>query len=497
MKELMGFTYEDNSHDILSEQLFDKNRRKYRKNKRKSKKSKKNVETISISQGNWDKKMSGPLLTDFKTKFPVAFNVGEDRLAIIAGASSKFIVKQPNLDIPDPNIKITGDTGYTVEDFIIGDGVEFYADNMVSPRFEDDEVKIIFNSIVSQFEDYINNGGIEKLTNITIQGQADAANPTWDVPTGYSQLDHKYGGIKKKSQDKYTDEELDEMNTFLAKERAFNFKMALINAVKEKTGEKIEIKELPPINHRGKSGKRGSKYRSIFLKTNAPIHRIVTDDPIKQKKYQEYLKKKEKQEKLKISGFYPADVGVNVNGKYSYYAGVETNSTTQGEEKIVNFYVENVPSVNGKYIETKVFVSIDVVEKLNFGTPTSTQIIKNATLSNNLQELTMDGGRGSVKMYRSNQISNGYNDALNMLNTTDFMDPYINIDLNFGTTWNFTAPFNYVTNESKKINGKTYLRLGALWFVYSDQFGLDYSKLIKGEHNKRSGNTEIQQDIQY
>ena len=65
-----------------------------------------------------------------------------------------------------------------------------------------------------------------------------------------------------------TRDELDEMNTFLAKERAFNFKMALINSVKEKTGEKIEIKELTPINHRGQEGKRGGKYRSMILKSN-------------------------------------------------------------------------------------------------------------------------------------------------------------------------------------------------------------------------------------
>ena len=86
MRELMGFTYKDNSHDILSEQLFSKDRRRYRKNKRKSKKSKKNVTTISITQGNWNEKWSGSLLTNFMTQFPVAYNVGPNQLAIVAGS---------------------------------------------------------------------------------------------------------------------------------------------------------------------------------------------------------------------------------------------------------------------------------------------------------------------------------------------------------------------------------------------------------------------------
>ena len=500
MRELMGFTYKDNSHDILSEQLFSKDRRRYRKNKRKSKKSKKNVTTISITQGNWNEKWSGSLLTNFMTQFPVAYNVGPNQLAIVAGSSDRLAVKQPKLDIPDPNIKISADTGFTVDDFEIGNSVEFYPDNIVTPNWDDEGVKEVFNDIVTQFVDYIDNGGLDKLTNITIQGQADKANPTWDIPSGYSKLDHKYGGIKKKKQSEYTDDELDEMNTFLAKERAFNFKMALINAVKEKTGEKIEIKELTPINHRGQEGKRGGKYRSMILKSNAPLHRVVTDDPIKLKKWQDYLKKKKHQEEELASGFYPADVAVNINGKFNYYPGVEINSTTQGEEKIVNFYVDKSPSVNGNYIESKVFVSIDVVEKLNFGKPNSGKILKNCTMTPTT--LTVDGGRGDVKMYRSKFISDANNDAFNFLNSYDKMDPYIKLSSKMGETWIFDAPFNYVTNESKKINGKIYLRLRALWFVYSNQFGMDYKYLLKGEQIRfgsktklGAGSGEIQDDM--
>ena len=52
-----------------------------------------------------------------------------------------------------------------------------------------------FNRIAEQFNNYIKAGGLEKLTNVTMQGSADASPPSWLGPTG-ELIDHNYGGIK-------------------------------------------------------------------------------------------------------------------------------------------------------------------------------------------------------------------------------------------------------------------------------------------------------------
>ena len=198
-----------------------------------------------------------------------------------------------------------------------------------------------------------------------------------DIPSGYNKLDHKYGGIKKKSQSEYTDDELDEMNTFLARERAFNFKMALINAIKKQTGKKIEIKELTPINHRGQDGKRGGKYRSILLKPNAPIHKVIFTDPEKKKEYEEIVRKKKEREEIVKSGLYPSTVAFNLNGEFRYITGVNVYDTTQGKQEIVDVYTNIEPGMGGRYTETKVFVRAELVEKYNFGKSDSDIILKN------------------------------------------------------------------------------------------------------------------------
>ena len=288
MQGLMSFDISQNSHDVLSEQLFDKDRRKFRKAKRKSKKSKGDgTITINSSQANWSGENTGTAyLTQQAKGYPAAYNIGNNKGMLWSMVMNVFDVKPTKFD-PPPYTAYTEDPGYVIDDFNVGEIFDVYSDNMVMPRLENANVLNEFNEIVNQFVRYIKSGGLDKLNNVTIQGQADAANPTWDIPSSYQKLDHIYGGIKKKNQSEYTDDELDQMNTFLAKERAFNFKMSLINAIKEKTGKKIEIKELTPINHRGQEGKRGGKYRSILLKANAPLHKVVLTDPVKKKEYED------------------------------------------------------------------------------------------------------------------------------------------------------------------------------------------------------------------
>ena len=51
-----------------------------------------------------------------------------------------------------------------------------------------------FDEIVENFKKYIESGGIKNLNNITIQGTADSATPNRNAPSGFSKIDHDYGG---------------------------------------------------------------------------------------------------------------------------------------------------------------------------------------------------------------------------------------------------------------------------------------------------------------
>jgi hypothetical protein len=495
MKGLMNFDISQNSHDVLSEQLFDKDRRKFRKAKRKSKKSRGDGNiTINSSQANWGGGNKGNVYLPLEEKgLPAAFNIGEERGMIIGAESSNFIVAKDKFD-PPVYTAYTDDPGYTIDEFNVGEILDVYSDNMVMPRLKNASVLDEFNNIVNQFVEYINAGGLDKLNNVTIQGQADSANPTWDVPSGYNKLDHKYGGIKKKSQSEYTDDELDEMNTFLARERAFNFKMALINAIKEQTGKKIEIKELTPINHRGQDGKRGGKYRSILLKPNAPIHKVIFTDPEKKKEYGEIVRKKKEREEIVKSGLYPAKVAFNVNGKYQFVPAISEDSTTQESKKIVNVYVNIQPGSGNRYKETKVFVRSEIVNELNFGKENSTVLLTNVNCTRD--KMVVNAGRGDITMNIDQGIK-GKSAVVNMLYNT----PGINGETTFFNNASgdrYTAygqPLTYTTNEIKKIDGKTYFRVKNIWFAFatSPTFGRDLplingSKSFSVEENLRNEN---------
>ena len=71
-----------------------------------------------------------------------------------------------------------------------------------------------FRKIVETFKEYINAGGGDKLTNVTIKGSADSGTPTLKVPSGYSKLDHP----SAKPYNGKTDPK--EMNQYLANTRA-------------------------------------------------------------------------------------------------------------------------------------------------------------------------------------------------------------------------------------------------------------------------------------
>lgn len=470
MRELMGFTYKDNSHDILSEQLFSKSkdRRRYRKNKRKSKKSKGDGNiAISSRQADWNEKNTGTAyLTLQAIGYPAAYNIGDDEGMLWSMSTERIDVKPENFDIPTYTSHTKDEPGYTIQEFNVGEFLDFYPDNMVMPRLENQSIFDEFQKIVEQFVRYIDAGGLDKLNNVTIQGQADKANPTWDIPSSYQKLDHKYGGMKKKKQSEYTDDELDQMNTFLAKERAFNFKMALINAIKEETGEKIEIKELTPINHRGQEGKRGGKYRSILLKPNAPIHKVVITDPVKKKEYDDMIKKRKEYENSVKSGLYPTNIYVNINGKLGILPGISVNDTTQKSEQIVDVYTDISPGMGNRYSTKKVYVRAEKVNELNFGKLNSDTILKNMKCTR--QQIVVNAGRGDIimnmdrRMDGKSEIGNAFANNGNVGGHTRFFNAKANDPYTL-----YGQPLTYTTNEIKKINGFTYFRIKNQWFAYA------------------------------
>ena len=146
-----------------------------------------------------------------------------------------------------------------------------YADNMVMPYFNKfPEAEKQFGKIVEAFVKYINAGGGDKLTNVTIKGSADSAAPNERVPSGYNKLDHPggklFGGIPK------TD--LKGRNQWLADNRAKQYANALIKVIKDRTGFDLKIEVLRGDNYYGEgSSKRGQEYRKITLTPNAPTHK--------------------------------------------------------------------------------------------------------------------------------------------------------------------------------------------------------------------------------
>jgi len=136
-----------------------------------------------------------------------------------------------------------------------------YPDNMVKPYFDRyPQAKNDFSKIVDKFKEYIKAGGIENLNNITIQGTADSGTPNRTAPSGFSKIDHDYGGSTNAK----------EMNLYLAEYRAYWYAEALKEAVKEKTGQDIKINVLDGISYLGQDNKRGEEWRTITLTPNAP-----------------------------------------------------------------------------------------------------------------------------------------------------------------------------------------------------------------------------------
>ena len=190
--------------------------------KKKRKKPKK--DKTDRNSPNWKGRDSGRLNFDVmeQERYPLAFNVTEYDLAVRLATDLTSIGRpiEETPPTPPPPVVIPQ---YNIE----GSSLP-YADNMVMPYFDKyPDASVQFEEIVTDFIKYINAGGMDKLTKVTIQGSADSAAPTLKPPSGYSNLDHPsaepYNGK--------TDPK--EMNQYLADMRANQYARALINSIKE------------------------------------------------------------------------------------------------------------------------------------------------------------------------------------------------------------------------------------------------------------------------
>jgi hypothetical protein len=442
-----------------------------RRDVRRSKKMyKKKLEGL-IEESDWLNGNSGSMI--IQSKFPIAYNVGPRRGFLFFAADSNFDIAKG--EGPKYVPAYSGDSipGDTIDDFNVGENFKVYKDNMVQPNLVD-LAKEQFDQIVKEFVDYINNGGFDKLTNVTIQGRADSANPTWDIPAGETSLDHSYGGIKRKSN--YTDDELDQMNLYLARERAKNYKNKLIKEIKTQTGKEITIKELEPISYRGQQNRRGGQWRSILLVANAPTLEVINIDPIKKKEYEDYLKTKEEKDKELSSGLYPVEVGVGVLGDGIWL------ETSKGEQPFALSKTEPYPT--GDFTTTSVFIRQDIIEEYKIpdypNRAISTAKFEFNTESPKLSFIDGNGNTQNFDLYNwdsasteGNSIARGHDngtlgDIVNWLGSSRKI-PGAGGGAYCTQKSATVVPFTVVSDSGRtvKYNGNIYSEVKNIWFAYA------------------------------
>lgn len=141
-----------------------------------------------------------------------------------------------------------------------------YPDNMVKPKFDKyPDAKSAYDEFIKKIVDFLSVANTSKLPTFTIQGTADAARPTLDIPSGYSSLDHSdtppYAGETDPSK----------MNQYLADNRGIELGKIIIQDVLDKTGQDItnKIKYKTGVNYYGQQGKRGSEFRMVTVKPSS------------------------------------------------------------------------------------------------------------------------------------------------------------------------------------------------------------------------------------
>jgi len=412
---------------------------------------------------DWLGKDSGTLYLK-TSRYPNAQNVGENMSYVFVATSEKFDVKKPKLNTPKPTKPL--DTPPTLDPFEINSDYKVFPDNIVNVNFDKFPAsKDQFETIVNSFVKYIKAGGADKLTNVTIQGQADSANPSWSAPKGFDVIDHNYGGVRRPNKkNPQTKEELETMNLYLAKSRAHNYAVSLTDEIEKQTGVKITIKELTPISYLGQGeSKRGAKYRSLILNPNAPKLDVVTPGDIISGEKEKEIFNRQKQYEAKYN---PVDIFVGVGGT--------SKPVYQTEESLgpVALSVE-LPNSNFTNVTKGVYLRTDIIDKLRipeeFG-----NFVSNATVNGRTLSITDELGKINTFEMVNFDNSAEFGNVVSLMNTnSEFMQDFIGVSSRRGGEecdlekykYGTKDPLTTYTSEVITYNEKSYVRLKNYWFA--------------------------------
>jgi hypothetical protein len=473
--ELMGSTYEDGTLKIVqcdgyiamdkTKVEVDKNkdnqndlsRRDIRRNKRANDREiKQNLEGANWLGGN-----SGTLFMG-TSRYPNAYNVGKNIGYIFVGVSEKFDIKKSDSPKDEPTPPLPPIP--TLYPYEVNSDYKVFPDNIVNVDFAKfPNAMEEFNEIVDAFVEYIKAGGADKLTNVTIQGQADSANPTWKAPAGYTTIDHNYGGVRRpKKNNPQTQDELEKMNLYLAEKRAHNYAVLLKEEIKKQTGVDIDIKELDPISYLGQGeSKRGAKYRSLLINPNAP--KLEKIEPGLETEFQQKQKEKFDRKKVYQSKFNPIDIYIGIDGVSKLFSQSEkTLGPIALSAEIPN---SNLTTTNkGVYMRSDYVNYFKIPEK--FG-----DFVSKATVNGSVLTITDEGGKVNKFDMVSFDESGNWGNVVALENVNnEFRDPYMGASRNRGGqdcagAYGTKVPLTTHTDEVISYNGKTYFRLKNYWFA--------------------------------
>jgi hypothetical protein len=232
-------------------------------------------ESQDLQKYNWKGKKKG--LMDLTNPQGVyAFNVGYDgqtytltsaseAIRVVSKGEGKVTTTPPEI-VKEPVLRSLT---------LVGSAFP-YPDNMVKPKFDSfPEAKKVYDSFIQSIVDFLKSANAEKMGILTIQGTADSARPTLDIPKGYSKLDHPgelYDGKKDPN----------EMNQYLADTRASELGKIIVQDVLDKTGVNISknIKYNKGINYYGQQGKRGFEYKNVTVTPSKKSIEITQPDNV-------------------------------------------------------------------------------------------------------------------------------------------------------------------------------------------------------------------------
>jgi hypothetical protein len=180
---------------------------------------------------NWKGKLTGPFNPDLIKGAKPILGIGQKKgergaKALISGSAAKRgsvwgavtppkstppVVAKPQLAPPT----ITPSVDFKGTDFP-------YPDNIITPNWTVAQAaKVLFDGFITNLVDYFKLDATQAKNNfksIAIEGAADIAPATTAIPSGYTQLDHNYGGAKPS-------------NEFLAENRAIKMKEEIVKAL--------------------------------------------------------------------------------------------------------------------------------------------------------------------------------------------------------------------------------------------------------------------------